>query len=203
MNPTYSPGSLSEASSRTSEATRETVELNTGRKRQALLHAQQLFENRVDWLTYFREILGVDGIVRQLFPSQSEYLAFEATPEFAEIESQLFKLKSERRDPSPKEEPTRVITVRLPESVHEALRAEALDHQTSINKLCIAKLLQAISEEIAPPARRQDSRGSALRSYAEGVMPRTETEAKSVDPVAVSANQSGSMESPGSTNEML
>ena len=44
-------------------------------------------------------------------------------------------------------EPTRVITVRLPKSLHEALRAEAHDHKTSMNKLCIAKLLQVLEEE--------------------------------------------------------
>ena len=163
MNSSFSPGYSSEAVNPASDPSRRDVELSSDRKRQALLRAQQLYGNKVDWLTYFREVLGVDGIVRQLFPTQSQYLAFEATPEFAEIERQLFKLKAERRNPSPKVEPTRVITVRLPESLHEALRAEALDHQTSINKLCIAKLLQAISEEVAPPARRHDTRASAPR----------------------------------------
>ncbi len=43
-------------------------------------------------------------------------------------------------------EPTRVITVRLPESLHEALKAEASDHNTSMNKLCISKLLQVLIE---------------------------------------------------------
>ena len=42
---------------------------------------------------------------------------------------------------------TRVITVRLPESLHEALKAEAVDHKTSMNKLCISKLLQALIDE--------------------------------------------------------
>jgi len=39
---------------------------------------------------------------------------------------------------------TRVITVRLPKSLHLALKAEAHDRHTSMNQLCIAKLLQAI-----------------------------------------------------------
>ena len=45
-----------------------------------------------------------------------------------------------------KNEVTRVITVRLPESLHEALKAEASDHSTSMNKLCISKLLQVLVE---------------------------------------------------------
>ena len=48
------------------------------------------------------------------------------------------------------EEPTRVITVRLPKSLHEALRVEAHEHQTSMNKLCISKLLQFIDGDKVP-----------------------------------------------------
>jgi predicted HicB family RNase H-like nuclease len=48
------------------------------------------------------------------------------------------------------DEPTRVITVRLPKCLHEALRAEAHEHRTSMNKLCISKLLQFIDEGMVP-----------------------------------------------------
>ncbi|MBM4004525.1 MAG: toxin-antitoxin system HicB family antitoxin [Planctomycetes bacterium] len=40
--------------------------------------------------------------------------------------------------------PTRVITVRLPRSLHEALKDEAKNRSTSLNQLCVAKLLQVI-----------------------------------------------------------
>lgn len=183
MNPSFSPEFSRDVANPSAAARKPEVELSSERKRQALLHAQQMFAKQVDWLTYFREILGVDGIVRQLFPTQAEYLAFETTPEFAEIERQLFKLKSERRNPAPKVEPTRVITVRMPESLHEALRAEALDHQTSINKLCIAKLLQAISGEIAPPARRHESRSVSQRNYTESPVNRLDSEVGSMNEV--------------------
>ena len=43
-----------------------------------------------------------------------------------------------------------VITVRLPESLHESLRIEAHEHHTSMNKLCISKLLQLIEENMIP-----------------------------------------------------
>ena len=48
-------------------------------------------------------------------------------------------------------EPTRVITVRLPKSLHESLRDEAYEHRTSMNKLCISKLLQFIDGQQVPP----------------------------------------------------
>lgn len=45
-----------------------------------------------------------------------------------------------------KPEATAVITVRLPVSVHAALKSEAHRHETSLNKLCISKLLQPLQQ---------------------------------------------------------
>ena len=47
-------------------------------------------------------------------------------------------------------EPTSVITVRLPKSVHDTLKTEAHEHRTSMNKLCISKLLQFIDSNLVP-----------------------------------------------------
>ena len=108
-------------------------------------------------MTFFREILGIGGVVRRLFPEDEALLEFEKTEEHAEIQSMLARLrqKSDNRGETP--EPTRVITVRLPKSLHEALQAEAHLHQTSMNKLCISKLLQVIDDEFAGQAREQSS----------------------------------------------
>ncbi|MGE3244133.1 MAG: hypothetical protein AB7I57_23920, partial [Pirellulales bacterium] len=46
-----------------------------------------------------------------------------------------------------------VITVRLPKSMHEYLRTEAHDLRTSMNKLCISKLLQVIEQDLIPAER--------------------------------------------------
>ena len=43
-----------------------------------------------------------------------------------------------------------MVTVRIPRSLHEALRVEAHEHCTSMNKLCISKLLQFIDKEMVP-----------------------------------------------------
>jgi hypothetical protein len=40
--------------------------------------------------------------------------------------------------------------VRLPKSLHEALKEEAHVYRTSMNKLCISKLLQFIDNEFVP-----------------------------------------------------
>ena len=108
--------------------------------------ARQLYQSKPDWVTFFRETLGVNGAARSVFNSQEEYVKFEQSEEFAEIQKMVAGLRT-RKAGGGKNEPTRVITVRLPESLHEALKAEASDHNTSMNKLCISKLLQVLIEE--------------------------------------------------------
>lgn len=46
------------------------------------------------------------------------------------------------REPQPEREPTRIVTVRMPKSLHEQLKAEAHERRTSMNQLCINKLLR-------------------------------------------------------------
>ena len=62
----------------------------------------------------------------------------------------LSKLREKNAEVPVTDEPTRVITVRLPKSLHEALRAEAHTRQTSMNQLCISKLLQIIEQQFVP-----------------------------------------------------
>ncbi len=109
----------------------------------------QLFSGNPDWVTFFREVLGRNGLVRRHYPSRAEKLAFEATDTYKMIQYMLTKLR-ENAPPADQPEPTRVITVRLPKSVHEALRVEAHEHETSMNKLCISKLLQYINDQFVP-----------------------------------------------------
>ncbi len=128
----------------------ETITQNqefTARCQRVLQVAKQLFQGRPDWVTFFREVLGVNGAARNVFPDQAEYVQFEQSPEFADIQTMVANLRNKKASSSGKNEATRVITVRLPESLHESLKAEAADHKTSMNKLCISKLLQALLDE--------------------------------------------------------
>ena len=106
--------------------------------------ARELFQSKPDWVTFFRETLGVSGAARNVFPRQQEYVAFEKSREYVEIQNMVLALRNRKIPGTSGNEPTRVITVRLPESLHEALKAEASDHNTSMIKLCISKLLQVL-----------------------------------------------------------
>ena len=128
--------------------------------------ASDRFRNDPDWVTFYREVLGVDGIIDQLFPGYEQRSKFTSTSEYAEIQQMLAKLREKNRGQKIPDEATRVITVRLPKSLHEALRHEAHNHRTSMNKLCISKLLQVIADELVPSdfERRDDEEPRAATS---------------------------------------
>lgn len=121
------------------------------RFREVLQTATDLFERGPDWVTFFREVLGINGVVRRAFPDGTALATFERSGECSAIQQMLVKLREISPLPVDNgEEPTRVITVRLPKSVHEAIRTEALEREISMNKLCISKLLQVIDGPLVP-----------------------------------------------------
>jgi predicted HicB family RNase H-like nuclease len=122
----------------------------SGRCQKVLQVAKELYLSKPDWVTFFRETLGVNGAARSVFTTQAEYVSFEKCAEYNEIQQMVLNLRNRKIPGNGSNEPTRVITVRLPESLHEALKAEASDHNTSMNKLCISKLLQVLIEAAKP-----------------------------------------------------
>lgn len=123
--------------------------------------AENLFRQNPDWVTFFREILGVEGCVRKAFPTFDDLTAFEQSQQFDKIQKLVVRLREKRSSVDAENEPTRVITVRLPKSMHEYLRTEAHDLRTSMNKLCISKLLQVIGQEMIPNDRTGGSETSS------------------------------------------
>ena len=112
--------------------------------------AQELYSRGPDWVTFYREVLGLRGVVRHTFPSREAMTEFEQTEAYEDIQQMLTKLREQGPMALDPDEPTRVITVRLPKCLHEALRVEAHEHRTSMNKLCISKLVQFIDGERVP-----------------------------------------------------
>lgn len=111
--------------------------------------AADLFKTQPDWVTFFREVMGLGGIVRQMYRDKDSLAQFEQTAEYAEIQ-QMIKALRQNGGKSTEQETTRVITVRMPQSLHESLKTEAHEHKTSMNQLCISKLLQFIDGELVP-----------------------------------------------------
>jgi predicted HicB family RNase H-like nuclease len=117
---------------------------------QVVCAARRLYARRPDWAVFFREVLGVDGIARQAFNTPQAMAEFERTEDYEEILRMLTDLRRTPPLPLERQQPSQVITVRLPKAVHEALRVEAHERRTSMNKLCISKLLQFIDGNLVP-----------------------------------------------------
>ncbi|MEN6452008.1 MAG: hypothetical protein ABFC96_16080 [Thermoguttaceae bacterium] len=109
--------------------------------------AEQLLAQQADWVAFYRDVLSPKGVVRNVFTTPESLAAFERSETYQEI---LRTLKKLRESDLPDTEPTRVITVRLPKTLHQALRDEAFTHHTSMNKLCISKLLELIDGDKVP-----------------------------------------------------
>jgi predicted HicB family RNase H-like nuclease len=129
--------------------TESTTQITISREtcQEALQIATELMRQQPDWVTFFRETLGVGGLSRRLFPAAEERQQFEKTEEYAQIQQMVVQLRSRPAAMGDGKEPTRVITVRMPASLHDALKTEAHERKVSMNKLCITKLLLLIVDD--------------------------------------------------------
>jgi hypothetical protein len=109
-----------------------------------LAFAKQLYQHNAHWVDFFREIFGPNGAARKCFPNTIDYLVFEKSTIYHELQSMVSNLRA--KSPKGYDEPTSVITIRIPQSLRDALKLEAADQKTSMNKLCISKLLQRIEQ---------------------------------------------------------
>lgn len=111
--------------------------------------AKDLYRRELDWVTFFREVIGVNGAMHAAFPEPRALAAFKRTSEYIEIEQMVTRLR-EKVEEQPPTESVKVITVRLPQSMHDSLTGEAKKYNTSVNKLCLSKLMQIIDEKLVP-----------------------------------------------------
>lgn len=109
--------------------------------------AERLHAMDPEWVVFFREVLGVEGIVRRTFREAKSLVRFECSPEYARIRELLDDLRSRQRDRGKDRESQRVVTVRMPKSLHETLKAEARQLHVSVNSLCISKLIKLLDEQ--------------------------------------------------------
>jgi predicted HicB family RNase H-like nuclease len=100
-----------------------------------------------EWVVFFREVLGVEGIVRRTFSDPDALVRFECSPEYARIREMLDDLRTRQRDKPSDRETQRVVTVRMPRSLHETLKSEAEQMRVSINTLCISKLMKLLDDQ--------------------------------------------------------
>lgn len=112
--------------------------------------AIEVFAKTSSWVEFYRAILGPDGVARKLFKGADQNRFWETTPEFFQIQEMLTAIRSHDDLKSDSVEPLRMITIRLPVSMHEVLKQESKERGTSINKLCLSKLLNGIDQKLIP-----------------------------------------------------
>jgi predicted HicB family RNase H-like nuclease len=109
--------------------------------------AERLYAMDPEWVVFFREVLGVEGIVRRTFNDAESLIRFECSPQYARIREMLDALRSRQQDKPAERESQRVVTVRMPRSLHETLKNEAGLLRVSVNTLCISKLMKLLDEQ--------------------------------------------------------
>lgn len=149
--------------------------------------AEAAFAATGSWVAFYREMLGADGVVRKLFPTSETMRQFEKSSEFAELQEMVAAMRSQDNSKGDAAEPERMITIRLPKSLHDSLRIEAEELNLSINKLCISKLLQRIESRFIPV---QQGRRRGRRPGPQG--PRKNRETASQRPVSNNGSPGGS-----------
>ncbi len=117
---------------------------------QAFSLANDLFGHAPIWTCFFREVLAVGGLTHALFPTPDEYAEFMCASQYDQIQQMLTALRSRDLPESDPNDPQRMITVRLPKSLHESLCAEAAQMKVSINRLCISRFLQVLDQKMVP-----------------------------------------------------
>ncbi|MDM4016639.1 toxin-antitoxin system HicB family antitoxin [Roseiconus lacunae] len=120
------------------------------RCKQCMELAQEAFAMTGSWVLFYRVILGTNGVVAKLFPDSSEYQQFLASEYHATLHEMLAAIRSQDQSKADSAEPERMITIRIPRSLHEALQEEAKGSGLSINKLAISKLLLPVNPRFVP-----------------------------------------------------
>lgn len=122
---------------------------------QVLREAVELFGVAPTWTAFYRETLGVQGCVRDLFKSADEMHAYECSDAHEKVLEMLTVLRSRDLPDTDPTEPQRMITVRIPKSLHDSICQEANDLHVSVNKLCITRMVQRVDRNLIPTSNQK------------------------------------------------
>lgn len=112
--------------------------------------AEEAFAKTGSWVVFYRELLAPGGVVDQLYDTPEARRYFEKTSQFADLLEMVTAIRSQDDSKAGTHEPDRVITVRLPRSLHAAAVREAEELDLTINSYCLTKLLQPAGARFTP-----------------------------------------------------
>lgn len=152
------------------------------RCQQAFDVANDLFGNAPTWICFYRSLLGGSGMIHNIFTDHDEFGRFLRTDQYHQIQQMLTALRSRDLPENDPNDPQRMITVRLPKSLHEAMCDEAGRLNISVNRLCISRMLQLLDPAMIPETkskprgRKPRNRKSANATATEAVAPSQSTQ---------------------------
>ena len=117
--------------------------------------ASELFGVAPTWTAFYREVLGKAGIVDSIFPESEDRQTYEASDSHSQIFEMLTALRSRDLPENDPTEPQRMITIRLPMTLHNAICDEANELEVSVNKLCISRMLQQLDDRMIPACKNK------------------------------------------------
>ncbi len=123
------------------------------RCQQAFDVANDLFGNAPTWICFYRALLGGSGMIHNIFTDHDEFGRFLRTDQYHQIQQMLTALRSRDLPENDPNDPQRMITVRLPKSLHEAMCDEAGRLNISVNRLCISRMLQLLDPAMIPETK--------------------------------------------------
>lgn len=164
------------------------------RCQQAFDVANDLFGTAPTWVCFYREMLGGSGLIHEIFCDLGEFGRFLRTEQYHQIQMMLTALRSRDLPENDPNDPQRMITVRLPKSLHEAMCIEAGRLNISVNRLCISRMLQLLDPKMIPETHSKP-RGRKPRTATAGATTESETacssQTKPMEPSVCSAPQTG------------
>ena len=125
------------------------------REKEVLRIAEEVFAQTGIWVVFFRTMMGLGGVVRTLFPSSDDLQRFYVGEAHAELQEMIAAMRSSDQSKGDATEPERMITIRIPMSLHELLTAEAASADLSVNRLCLGKLIQPLLDRHTPEPQGQ------------------------------------------------
>lgn len=125
------------------------------RVRFVMQSAAELFGVAPTWTAFYRAVLGGEGVLRKAITAGDEATQFECSDEHSKLLTMLTTLRSRDLPENDPFEPQRMITVRIPKSLHDAICHEANELAVSVNKLCISRLLQRVDKTMIPSSNQK------------------------------------------------
>ncbi|MEM9826273.1 MAG: toxin-antitoxin system HicB family antitoxin [Planctomycetota bacterium] len=156
------PSNPSTANSNTPIPRTVSVQLNTKpsddyeqREAEVLRVAEEVFVATGHWVVFLRTLLGTEGVVAHLFPNPEDRQRFNQSEAHSELQEMVAAIRSSDRTKPTCVEPARMITLRIPVTLHEILTAEAEESGLSINQIAIGKLIQPSENRHVPEPQGQ------------------------------------------------